>query len=137
MAEPHSVFVQAVVETGLLGIAALVGVVVAIWRDLAAARRRAGTGIDRWMALGATAVAAGMFVQMFTENLLTQVAIHLYLWIPVAYATSMLRRPPGTASPDAHGAAPATGIGGSEPAGTASEPAGTASDDPSVVDGAA
>ena len=130
MAEPHSVFVQAVVETGLLGIAALVGVVVAIWRDLAAARRRAGTGIDRWMALGATAVAAGMFVQMFTENLLTQVAIHLYLWIPVAYATSMLRRPPGSAPPDAHGATPATGIGGSEPASTAS-------DDPSVVDGAA
>jgi putative inorganic carbon (HCO3(-)) transporter len=93
-AEPHSGFVQAIVETGTLGFVALIGLIVALWRDLAAARRRATNEFDRWLAIGATAVAAGFLVQLFTENLLTQVAIHLYLWIPIAYATSMLLRLP-------------------------------------------
>lgn len=106
MAEPHSVFVQSFVETGLLGFIALVGVVVALWRDLAAARRRAAEGFDRWMTLGATAVAAGMLVQMFTENLLTQVAIHLYLWIPIAYATSLLRRTSSATDAEADASVP-------------------------------
>jgi O-antigen ligase len=98
-AEPHSGFVQALVETGLLGFVSLVGLVVALWRDLAAARRRAVSEVDRWLAFAATAVAAGFLLQLFTENLLTQVAIHLYLWIPIAYATSTLVRPAGAANP--------------------------------------
>jgi putative inorganic carbon (hco3(-)) transporter len=92
--EPHSGFVQALVETGILGFVALIGLIVALWRDLAAARRRAVSDVDRWLVLGATAVAAGFLLQLFTENLLTQVAIHLYLWIPIAYATSTLLRDP-------------------------------------------
>jgi len=91
-AEPHNGFVQVLVETGVLGLVSLVGLVVALWRDLAAARRRAVTDVDRWLAFGATAVAAGFLLQFVTENLLTQVAIHIYLWIPIAYATSTLLR---------------------------------------------
>lgn len=91
-AEPHSGFVQAIVETGTLGFLALLGLIVALWRDLAAARRRATNQFDQWLAYGATAVAAGFLLQLFTENLLTQVAIHLYLWIPIAAATSSLMR---------------------------------------------
>lgn len=92
-AEPHSGYVQAFVETGTLGFVALIGLVVALGRDLAAARRRAVSDIDRWLAYGATAVAVGFLIELLTENLLTQVVIHLYLWIPIAYATSLLLRP--------------------------------------------
>ena len=101
-AEPHSGFVQAIVETGTLGFVALMGLIVALWRDLAAARHRATNQFDRWLAFGATAVAAGFLLQLFTENLLTQVAIHLYLWIPIAYATSSLIRvnPDQSSSPE-------------------------------------
>ena len=105
-AEPHNGFVQALVETGLLGFVSLIGLIVALWRDLGAARRRAVSEVDRWFAFGATAVAMGFLLQLLTENLLTQVAIHLYLWIPVAYATSTLLRP--DMRPDAHGPTPAT-----------------------------
>jgi O-antigen ligase len=94
--EPHSGFVQALVETGIVGFVALVALVVALSRDLAAARRRATDELDRWMALAATAVAVGFLLQLFTENLLTQVAIHVYFWIPIAYATSILVRPQST-----------------------------------------
>jgi O-antigen ligase len=89
-AEPHNGFVQALVETGVLGLMALVGLTVAMWRDLSEARRTADDDFDRTLAVAATAAAAGILVQMLTENLLTQVAIHVYLWIPVAYATSRL-----------------------------------------------
>lgn len=99
-AEPHNGFVQALVETGVLGLAALIGLTVAMWRDLSQARRTADDEFDRTLAVAATAAAAGILVQMFTENLLTQVAIHLYLWIPVAYATSRLVAT-GTLGPEA------------------------------------
>lgn len=89
-AEPHNGFVQALVETGVLGLTMLIGLVVAVWRDLAEARRTAANRFDRAVAIGASAAAGGILAQMFTENLLTQVAIHLYLWIPLAYGSSRL-----------------------------------------------
>ena len=53
---------------------------------------RLSDSFDQWAVLGATAVAGGVFLQLFTENLLTQVAIHIYLWIPLSYVTSRLVR---------------------------------------------
>lgn len=91
-AQPHSGFVQAFVETGLIGMVALIGLIVALWRDLSDARRVVSDSFDQWAVLGATAVAGGVFLQLFTENLLTQVAIHIYLWIPLSYVTSRLVR---------------------------------------------
>jgi O-antigen ligase len=84
-AQPHNGFVQAAVETGLLGLIALVGLAVAMGLDLRAGVAQRWPGLGGRVALGASAVAIGILLQMLTENLLTQVAIHIYLWVPVAY----------------------------------------------------
>jgi len=84
--QPHSVFVQSLVETGLVGLTCLIGLCIAMARDLARAMRQAPPGLSRGVAIGASAAALGVFTQMFTENLLTQAAIHWYLAAPVVAA---------------------------------------------------
>lgn len=76
---PHSVFVQVIVETGALGTAALIGVVVGFAKTL---RDRLGTarpGPERTLALIATAISLSVLAQMPTENLLGQTVIYWYI----------------------------------------------------------
>lgn len=90
-AQPHNGFVQAFVETGVLGLGALLLVVWAMYRDLRNGLRRRWSGLGGAVAVGAAAIALGIGLQMVTENLLTQVLIHIYLWVPVAYVSGRLR----------------------------------------------
>lgn len=84
--QPHNVFVQTVVETGLLGLACLVGLCLSMAGDLRRAIRHARPGLHRGIAVGAAAAALGVGAQLLSENLLTQAAIHWYLAAPVAFA---------------------------------------------------
>ena len=84
--QPHNVFVQTLVETGLLGFVCLGGLCIAMARDLRRAIRSAPGGLSRGVAVGAAAAALGLFFQLGSENLLTQAAIHWYLAVPLAWA---------------------------------------------------
>ena len=90
--QPHNVFVQTVVETGLVGLTCLVGLCAAMAGELRRAVRRTPPGLWRGVAVGAAAAALGVFAQLFTENLLTQAAMHWYLAGPVAFAVAVLAR---------------------------------------------
>ncbi|MDY7101014.1 MAG: O-antigen ligase family protein [Actinomycetota bacterium] len=90
--QPHNSFVQAIVETGVLGFVALTGFVVSMALDLRNAIRNASPGLARGVAIGAAAAALGVSSQMVSENLLSQAAIHWYLAVPVAFALSDLTR---------------------------------------------
>ena len=91
-AEPHSGYVQASSRPAILGLVALVGLVVALGRDLAARPPKSGHRHRSVARVRCHCSRGGFLIQLLTENLLTQVAIHLYLWIPIAYATSTLLR---------------------------------------------
>ncbi|MPY92473.1 MAG: hypothetical protein GEV08_05210 [Acidimicrobiia bacterium] len=91
--QPHNVFVQTVVETGLLGLTCLVGLCVSMATELRRAMRRASPGLHRGVAIGAAAAAVGLFAQLLSENLLTQAAIHWYLAAPVAFAVALYGSP--------------------------------------------
>jgi len=75
---PHNGFVEAYVETGVIGLAAFIWV---CWELLVYLRRRARAslpGWDRLLALGAVAVALALLVQLPGENLLTQTFVFWY-----------------------------------------------------------
>jgi putative inorganic carbon (HCO3(-)) transporter len=81
---PHNSIVEAFVETGVIGLAAFLALLVAIWADLRAAfRRRRGFG--RGMTLAAAAIGVTLFMQLFSENLLGQPVILWYFLGPLAW----------------------------------------------------
>jgi putative inorganic carbon (HCO3(-)) transporter len=86
---PHSVWVQSFVETGVLGLLALLNLVVSIARGLFQARSRALDPIGRSIVVAAVAVSVGFLMQMFTENLLDQVVHQWYLLVPVSWALTV------------------------------------------------
>lgn len=97
--EPHNVFVQSYVELGILGLAALVGVIVASGVALARRRRQAGTRVERVYAEGATAAMLVLFVLLPSENLLNATINWWYLaacatWGFHARAWISTQRPP-------------------------------------------
>lgn len=102
--QPHNVFVQTVVETGLLGLTCLLGLCVAMAGDLRRAIRRAPPGLARGVAIGAAAAALGVSAQLLSENLLTQAAIHWYLAAPVAFAAAIAARGNEAVPDDGEGA---------------------------------
>ncbi len=77
--EPHNVFVQTYVETGLLGLSTLLVSIVAIGVVLARRRRAATTAAERALAVGAVAVALAVLVMAPSENLLNQTMSWWYL----------------------------------------------------------
>ncbi len=82
---PHNDFVQAYVETGVIGLAAFLALLVAIWADLRAAARRRRIGFGRGMTLAAAAIGVTLFMQLFSENLLGQPVILWYFLVPLAW----------------------------------------------------
>lgn len=88
--QPHNTFLQAYVETGAVGLLALLGVVWAVAKDLRAALRR-GLGRPAGVAVAGLAAAVAFGVQLGTENLLLQVLVLWYLAVPVSAALALNR----------------------------------------------
>jgi len=101
-APAHSAFVDVIVETGILGIVALLALIVTIWIGLRRAGRRLRSGPGHGMVVGAAAICIATIFQFFSESLLTQPAILWYAVVPLAWAIAVGGRPDaGEADPDA------------------------------------
>lgn len=87
---PHNAYVQTYVETGVLGLGALVAVILTGFITLRRRLTRARPGLERGLAFAGTAVALGLLAQTLTENLLTQT---MALWYFAAAATWGYRSP--------------------------------------------
>jgi putative inorganic carbon (hco3(-)) transporter len=77
--QPHNVFVQTFVETGAIGLASLVALVVTL---TAVVRNRRALAADDWnrtLASAAVAVALTVGVLAVSENLLTSTAVYWYM----------------------------------------------------------
>jgi O-antigen ligase len=85
---PHNSFVQALVETGVVGLTCLLGLILSTGRALRDGIRRAPPGLGRGVAIGAAAAGLGWASQLISENLLTQAAIYWYLVAPIAWAVA-------------------------------------------------
>lgn len=90
---PHNAYVQTYVETGFLGLAALLAVVVAGAITLRRRLRDAAGSTERALAVAAIAIGLGLLAQTLTENLLTQT---MALWYFAAAATWGFRHDPST-----------------------------------------
>ncbi|MCP5026506.1 MAG: O-antigen ligase family protein [Actinomycetia bacterium] len=85
---PHNTFIQAFVEAGVIGLAGLMAMVVTTWIALRRAvlhNRRKPHGP---IAVAFAAAALSVFIQAFTENLVTGVFPLWYLSIGVAFFTA-------------------------------------------------
>ncbi len=85
---PHNSFVQAFVEAGVIGLSGLLLVVLAAWRLLG---RSLSLSLDREHTVISTAAAAAalsVFLQLFTENLVTGVTPIMYMLVPVAWLSA-------------------------------------------------
>jgi hypothetical protein len=98
---PHNSFVQALVETGVLGLTCLLGLIFSTGRALRDTIRGAPPGLGRGVAIGAAAAGLGWASQLISENLLTQAAIYWYLVAPVAWALADRARRASAAAADA------------------------------------
>ncbi|HEY5875252.1 MAG TPA: O-antigen ligase family protein, partial [Ilumatobacteraceae bacterium] len=90
---PHNVWVQAVVETGFAGLAALVAVAVCFAVDLRRRLRSAAPGLEHSLAAAAVAVAVVALVQSPVENLLIQPIVWWYLAACATYGLSSAVQP--------------------------------------------
>jgi O-antigen ligase len=76
---PHNGIIEAYVETGVLGLVAVTGVVFSLGSALRKRLRESEPGFDRMLALAAIATAIGIIIQFFVENLLDQTFIFWYM----------------------------------------------------------
>ncbi len=86
---PHNTVVQALVETGVVGLTALLGLVVSAARVTRRVIRETPPGLSRGIAIGAGAAGAGWALQLGSENLLTQAAIFWYLAGPLGFVLAL------------------------------------------------
>jgi putative inorganic carbon (HCO3(-)) transporter len=94
--QPHDGFVEAYVETGVLGLVAICGVVWSIVQYLRRRVRAAVTDKEKLLALAAVAAAIGVAFQFPVENLLTQTYVYWYFAAAMTFGFSESRRkPPG------------------------------------------
>jgi O-antigen ligase len=83
--QPHNMFVQAYVETGLIGLASFLAIIWTFATMLRTRLRNASPGWPRLLALGATSVAIAIFVQFPSENLFAQSIVYTYLAVAMTY----------------------------------------------------
>jgi O-antigen ligase len=76
--EPHSIYVQSLVEMGAAGAAALALLIVSGARDLRRTLRLERRGHVRAMAVAATAVSVSLLVQGYSDNILTSGVVMTY-----------------------------------------------------------
>jgi O-antigen ligase len=89
---PHNSLVQSLVETGVLGLGALLGLIGSTALAVRDGIRRLRPGLSRGVAVGAAAASLGWLSQLASENLLTQAAIFWYLAGPVAFVLAARAR---------------------------------------------
>ncbi|MFI9553895.1 O-antigen ligase family protein [Nonomuraea endophytica] len=77
--EVHNDYLRAIVETGLLGLAAYAALLVTLALAAARALRTARAGIDRGVAVGLAACVAALAVAALADNVMTSVAVMWYL----------------------------------------------------------
>lgn len=82
---PHNVYIQAIVELGVVGFLAVLAVIAAIASDLRRAWRRARGRFEAGMVLGVTLVALGLLMQTFSENLLDEIENQWYFFLLLAW----------------------------------------------------
>jgi O-antigen ligase len=91
-APAHSAFVDTIVETGILGIVALLALIVTIWVGLRRAGGRLRNGPGRGVAVAAAAICLATLLQFFSESLVTQPAILWYAVAPLAWVIAVAGR---------------------------------------------
>lgn len=89
---PHNAYLQAYVELGVLGLAALIALIVTVAVALRQRIRQAEPGFDRALALAAGAIALGLLAQTLTENLLSQTMAFWYFAAAGTLGLPALRR---------------------------------------------
>jgi putative inorganic carbon (HCO3(-)) transporter len=92
--QPHDGFVEAYVETGVLGLVAICGVVWSIVLYLRRRIRVAVTDKEKILAMAAVAAAIGVAFQFPVENLLTQTYVYWYFAAAMTFGFSKSRREP-------------------------------------------
>jgi putative inorganic carbon (HCO3(-)) transporter len=105
--QPHNVFVEAYVETGVFGLLALLLVIWSFAGDLHRRLRDAMQGWDRLLALAAVSVALGILAGFPGENLLTQTFVYWYAAVAMTFGYRGARTTSDAASADAGHSAPA------------------------------
>jgi len=95
-APAHNAFIDVIVETGVVGIAALLVLIVTVWIGLRRAARRLRSGLARGLAVAAAAISLATILQFFSESLLTQPAILWYAVVPLAWVMAVGGRPGDT-----------------------------------------
>lgn len=86
---PHDVYVQALVESGIVGLAAFVNLVVTAVRSLRGGLQRSYDPLGRSVLVAALASSVGFLIQTFTENLYTQAVSQWYVLVPLAWAATV------------------------------------------------
>jgi putative inorganic carbon (HCO3(-)) transporter len=76
--EPHNIYVEAVVETGVLGLVALCGFIASLASSVRRRLRDAEPGIDGGLATAAMFAGVALLVMSVTENLITQPVLYFY-----------------------------------------------------------
>jgi len=95
---PHNDWVRAYSETGLLGLLAFGGLVIAFARTAIVAVRRAPQGIWRGFAVGYAGMLVALLSLTFSANVISQVVILWYVFALSAVAIFLGRRLPRSSS---------------------------------------
>ncbi|HZP28167.1 MAG TPA: O-antigen ligase family protein [Acidimicrobiia bacterium] len=90
---PHNVYVQTLVEGGIAGFTAFILLLLTLVFDLRNAWRRARKGLPYGLTIAVIAAAICVFVELFTENLLAEIALLWYFFVPIAWVVSVVGRP--------------------------------------------
>jgi O-antigen/teichoic acid export membrane protein len=90
---PHNTFLQAFVETGIVGLGLVIAAVVVVFRELRKRRHRPVTAYGGAIFVAATGASVAYLLQMPTENLLNHATLQWPLWVLLAAAFELTRTP--------------------------------------------
>jgi O-antigen ligase len=89
--EPHNDYLRAYVETGLVGLAGYLGLLVALAVTAKRVVRAAKRGLERGVALGFAGVVAGFIAVSLVSNVISQVIFLWYFFALAAAAEAIIR----------------------------------------------
>lgn len=91
--EPHSIYIQSFVESGVFATAGLAGGIVSGILAVRRVRKRGPTPMTRRLGVLAGALGVAFLVQGITDNMLTQLSILYPLAVPMAWVFAASRAP--------------------------------------------